>query len=89
MMKKVLKKIKEKTAIKRAAAKIKTTAAKPKKTAKPVTAASGKNAARPAEFSAMIEKKAYEFYQSRGFAHGNDQGDWFAAEKAVLAQIKK
>ena len=41
------------------------------------------------ELFALIEKKAYEFYQSRGYQHGSDQGDWFEAEKVVLAELKK
>jgi len=37
----------------------------------------------------LIEKKAYEFYESRGYQHGRDQDDWIEAEKAVVAELKK
>ena len=39
--------------------------------------------------SALIAKKAYEFYENRGYQHGNDQVDWYEAEKSVLASLKK
>lgn len=33
-----------------------------------------------------IRKKAYELYESRGKAHGNDLADWFEAERIVAAK---
>lgn len=36
----------------------------------------------------LIEKKAYEFYQERGYDHGEDQNDWYKAEKVVLKKAK-
>lgn len=41
------------------------------------------------EFFALIEKEAYELFKSRGYQHGDDQHDWFVAEKKVLSKIKK
>jgi hypothetical protein len=37
----------------------------------------------------LIERRAFELYQKRGCIHGNDKGDWYEAEKAVLANLKK
>ena len=31
----------------------------------------------------FVEKVAYTLYERRGYAHGNDMGDWFEAEKRV------
>mgnify|MGYP001766066007 CR=1 FL=1 len=31
----------------------------------------------------MIQKKAYELYEKRGRAHGNDWKDWLEAEKII------
>ena len=31
-----------------------------------------------------IERVAYEFYETRGRAHGYDLDDWFMAEKIVM-----
>lgn len=41
------------------------------------------------QLRSLIAKKAYGFYQSRGWSHGNDLADWFQAEKTVLADLKK
>jgi HSP20 family molecular chaperone IbpA len=35
----------------------------------------------------LIAQKAYEIYQSRGGAHGFDQGDWFSAENEILQPV--
>ena len=35
-----------------------------------------------------IQKKAYELYESRGYAHGNDQFDWNLAKELVYLQNK-
>jgi hypothetical protein len=37
----------------------------------------------------MIQKKAYELYAQRGYSHGGDWNDWFAAEQLVRKSIKK
>ncbi len=41
------------------------------------------------DLTALIAKKAYEYYQKRGYTHGNDQSDWYRAEKEVKAGLKK
>ena len=30
-----------------------------------------------------ISQKAYDLFQQRNYAHGNDQADWFEAEKQL------
>ena len=39
------------------------------------------------ELSRRIQEKAYELYQSRGANHGDDQADWYEAERIVRTQI--
>jgi len=39
------------------------------------------------EIRQRIEKKAYQLFEQRGYAHGNDLGDWFEAERLVKAEI--
>jgi hypothetical protein len=34
----------------------------------------------------QIENRAYELYLKRGGENGSDQEDWFAAERALLAE---
>ncbi|MEW6734203.1 MAG: Hsp20 family protein [Acidobacteriota bacterium] len=34
-----------------------------------------------------IERRAYEFFEKRGFVHGNDVSDWLFAEKELLRPI--
>lgn len=41
------------------------------------------------EIQQKIEKKAYELYEQRGGAHGNDLNDWLEAERIVLAEISQ
>ena len=74
MMKKVIKKLTKKTTAK----KTKTSSSR-KKTSKKMTTE---------ELSGLIEQKAYELYVNRGYTHGDDQGDWYEAEKAVLSNLK-
>lgn len=38
------------------------------------------------EFQIRIATRAYELYEQRGWQHGNDQADWFQAEKEVRTQ---
>ena len=42
----------------------------------------------PEEFYTLIAKKAYEFYVDRGYSHGDDQMDWYEAEKAVSSKYR-
>jgi len=76
MMKKVIKKLARKSA------------PKSKKTVKG-TRKKPSGGVSPEELYAMIEKKAFELYEKRGFSHGDDQADWYRAEKSVLTSIKK
>ncbi len=76
--------------IKKAASK---TTKKPKKTMvkkKSVSKVSKKTKKKiaPEEFYTLIAKKAYEFYVDRGYSHGDDQLDWYEAEKAVSAKYR-
>lgn len=59
---------------------------------KPVTAAQQSNgghaATNGAAFEPTVEEirvRAYVLFLARGAAHGNDLGDWFAAEKELRA----
>jgi hypothetical protein len=40
----------------------------------------------PADFEAEIRFRAYELYQQRGCTPGQEEQDWFAAEREVLAR---
>jgi hypothetical protein len=35
------------------------------------------------EWNTLIARKAYEMFEKRGYSHGNDQADWYEAEKMV------
>jgi hypothetical protein len=39
------------------------------------------------EFYRRVGQKAYELYINRGADHGNDQTDWFEAERLVRAEM--
>ncbi|MBF0330340.1 MAG: DUF2934 domain-containing protein [Candidatus Omnitrophica bacterium] len=39
------------------------------------------------DFWRRVENKAYEIYVSRGADHGDDQRDWFEAERQVRAEL--
>jgi hypothetical protein len=41
------------------------------------------------ELHALIEKKAYELFMTRGYSHGSDLSDWYQAEKLVQKSIKQ
>ena len=40
----------------------------------------------PAELEVEIRLRAYELYQQRGYAPGQEAQDWLAAEQEVLAR---
>lgn len=40
----------------------------------------------PADFEAEVRLRAYELYQQRGCEPGQDEQDWFAAEREVLSR---
>lgn len=75
MIKKLAKKLVKKTTT----SKPKAAATKKRKTKKKISAE---------EFYALIGEKAYEFFEKRGYRHGDDHKDWYEAEKAVKAQYK-
>ncbi|MDD5291647.1 MAG: DUF2934 domain-containing protein [Candidatus Omnitrophica bacterium] len=35
------------------------------------------------DLQGKIQKKAFEIFEKRGYAHGDDLADWFEAEKLV------
>jgi hypothetical protein len=39
------------------------------------------------EFIARVRMKAYEIYEKRGYAHGNDLEDWLNAEQIVKKEL--
>jgi hypothetical protein len=39
------------------------------------------------ELSRRIQDKAYELYLNRGCSHGDDQNDWYEAERLVRAEM--
>ena len=47
-----------------------------------------KNAIAVIDLQEKIGKKAYELYEKKGCAHGNDLADWFEAERIVLSEKK-
>ncbi|MFC1570645.1 DUF2934 domain-containing protein [Candidatus Omnitrophota bacterium] len=84
MIKSLAKKLTKKSAEKKEA--------KAAKKAKKTTTRTKKTTSKKAsseELFALIEKKAYEFFESRGYQHGDDQNDWFEAEKQVFSEVKK
>ncbi len=40
------------------------------------------------EWNTLIAQKAYEIFEKRGYSHGNDQTDWYEAEKMVSKTYK-
>ena len=36
----------------------------------------------------LIARRAFEIFEARGCVHGNDRGDWFLAESALLTPVK-
>ena len=71
---------KETQEIKKTAVKAKKTASKKSKTTKKMS---------QQEIFSMIEKKAYELFEKRGYMHGDDQQDWYEAESTVTSSFKK
>lgn len=44
----------------------------------------GKSAQSSKDLSRRIREKAFDLYQQRGGVHGDDQADWFEAERIVM-----
>lgn len=42
---------------------------------------------RAQEINDLIARRAYELFESRGFAHGHDREDWLCAESEILPNI--
>ena len=64
--------------------KAKSSSAKPRKATK-------KKASRKItqeELNALIAEMAYELFEQRGYMHGDDQADWYEAEKIILKSYK-
>jgi hypothetical protein len=40
----------------------------------------------PEQFRQKVERQAYELFESRGCPSGDDQADWFEAEKVVTRE---
>ncbi len=41
------------------------------------------------EYFRRISEKAYDLYQKRGCGDGNEQNDWFEAERLVKEELNK
>ncbi|MGB2601576.1 MAG: DUF2934 domain-containing protein [Candidatus Omnitrophota bacterium] len=70
--------------VKKTAVKAKGSSAKVKKTAKRKT--TGKMT--QGELNALIAEMAYDLFEQRGYNHGDDQSDWYEAEKIILKNNK-
>ena len=46
----------------------------------------GKSSLVPINLEDEIRRRAYELYEQRGYLPGNEQDDWFAAEREILAR---
>ncbi len=42
---------------------------------------------RAQEINDLIARRAYELFESRGFAHGHDREDWLRAEAEILLNV--
>ncbi|MBN1521979.1 MAG: DUF2934 domain-containing protein [Candidatus Aureabacteria bacterium] len=40
------------------------------------------------ELQSLIEKRAYEIFLERGCTHGDNEGDWYRAEREVRNKYK-
>jgi hypothetical protein len=84
-------KAKKAAARKTAARKIRAGAATVKKTArkkatKPVRVRLVETTMQAGVRREEIEKLAYSLFENRGGVHGNDQGDWFEAERIIQSR---
>ncbi|GEM_PF-983186 len=50
-------------------------------------AVSQKPGIHPEEHARRIQDKAYELFLCRGLGHGDDQADWFEAERIVRSEL--
>jgi hypothetical protein len=42
-----------------------------------------------ADLQRRIAEKAHDLFEQRGFAHGDDQADWFEAERLVREELRQ
>jgi DUF2934 family protein len=42
----------------------------------------------PTALHTLIEKKAYELFEKRGYQHGRHHEDWMEAERIVTSQLE-
>jgi hypothetical protein len=43
----------------------------------------------PEERHQLVEKRAYDLYEKRGYLPGDDLADWFEAERLVQEEIER
>ncbi len=86
MMKRVIRKLRAKTAETKATT-AKKTKSSTKKTISRVKKSTKKISAE--QFLDLVEKKAYKLFEERGYSHGCDQEDWYRAEQAVQKSFKR
>ena len=41
----------------------------------------------PEEIHQLVEKKAYEIFEQRGYVHGHDLDDWLQAEQIIKTEL--
>jgi len=49
----------------------------------------GKTSLVPINLEDEIRRRAYELYEQRGYLPGNEQDDWFAAEREILGRYNQ
>jgi hypothetical protein len=49
----------------------------------------GKKSLVPINLEDEIRRRAYELYEQRGYLPGNEQDDWFAAEREILGRYNQ
>jgi len=52
----------------------------------PVRKSATSSSPTPIDLEAQIRQRAYELYEERGCTPGNENDDWFQAEREVLAR---
>ena len=49
----------------------------------------GKRSLVPINLEDEIRRRAYELYEQRGYLPGNEQDDWFTAEREILGRYNQ
>ncbi|MFC1548957.1 DUF2934 domain-containing protein [Candidatus Omnitrophota bacterium] len=74
---------------KKGTSKTKTTSVKTKTTsARTKKSTTRKRKISQEKWNTLIAAKAFEIFETRGYTHGNDQNDWYEAEKVVFKNYK-